>query len=286
MSRAHHVLRRAAQAPVGRTLAPHVRRWVRPPEYRYVFVVTYGRSGSTLVQGLLNTLPRTLVRGENNFYVLPLYRSMASIRSFRRIHMKHNPRASHSAFFGLHEIEPESFVRSTHDLMTGHMLGSAGRREVDVLGFKEVLWHQIRPEETAGFFDFLDSAFPGARYVLNQRTHEHVASSGFWQKHDSQEVFAAIERVEEIQAFLRESRPDRVLDTRYELITSEDRAVSDAQLRGLAEFVVGTCDEELLGELRETLRTGHGPYAFGASHGRRKRPVGAERSDASPSDGG
>ena len=31
----------------------------------YVFVVTYGRSGSTLVQGMLNTMPRTLVRGEH-----------------------------------------------------------------------------------------------------------------------------------------------------------------------------------------------------------------------------
>lgn len=271
MSRAHHVLRRAAQAPVGRTLAPHVRRWVRPPEYRYVFVVTYGRSGSTLVQGLLNTLPRTLVRGENNFYVLPLYRSMASIRSFRRIHMKHNPRASHSAFFGLHEIEPESFVRSTHDLMTGHMLGSAGRREVDVLGFKEVLWHRITPGETGRFFDFMDKVFPGCQFVLNEREHENVVGSGFWQRHDKDEVLAAIHRVEEIQEFLRRTRPRRVLDLRYELLTSDDRAVSDAQLRALAEFVHGSCDDALLAELRQTRETGHGPFPFGKSHGRRER---------------
>lgn len=271
MSRAHHVLRRAAQAPVGRTLAPHVRRWVRPPQYRYVFVVTYGRSGSTLVQGLLNTLPRTLVRGENNFYVLPLYRAMASIRSFRRTHMKHNPRASHSAFFGLHEIEPESFVRSTHDLMTGHMLGSAGRREVDVLGFKEVLWHRVTPGETGRFFDFMDQVFPGCLFVLNEREHENVVGSGFWQRHDKDEVLAAIHRVEEIQEFLRRTRPRRVLDLRYELLTSEDRAVSDAQLRALAEFVHGSCDDALLAELRNTRETGHGPFPFGKSRGRRER---------------
>lgn len=271
MSRAHHVLRRAAQAPVGRALAPHVRRWVRPPQYRYVFVVTYGRSGSTLVQGLLNTLPRTLVRGENNFYVLPLFRALVNVRHFRRTHMKHNPRASHSAFFGLHEIKPESFVSSTRDLMTGHMLGSAGPREVDVLGFKEVLWHRIAPGETGRFFDFMDQVFPGCQFVLNERDHENVVGSGFWQRHDKEEVLAAIKRVEEIQDFLRRTRPDRVLDLRYELLTSEDRAVSDGQLRSLAEFVHGSCDDALLAELRRTRETGHGPFPFGKSRGRRER---------------
>jgi hypothetical protein len=32
----------------------------------YVFVMTYGRSGSTLLMGLLNTIPGYLVRGEND----------------------------------------------------------------------------------------------------------------------------------------------------------------------------------------------------------------------------
>ena len=45
--------------------------------HRYVFVVTYGRSGSTLVQGLLNAFPRVLVRGENDLYLLDLYRALA-----------------------------------------------------------------------------------------------------------------------------------------------------------------------------------------------------------------
>lgn len=267
-----------------RRLRPAVRPQPRP--LRHVFVVTYGRSGSTLVQGLLNTMPRVLVRGENSLYVLPLYRACAQAMAFRELHQRHRPGQVSSAFYGLRSVRRQRFVQATRRLVTDTLLGDVSRRDVDVLGFKEVLWHQVRPEETAGFFDFLDSAFPGARYVLNQRTHEHVASSGFWQKHDSQEVFAAIERVEEIQAFLRESRPERVLDTRYELITSEDREVSDAQLRRLAEFAVGRCDEELLGELRETLRTGHGPYAFGASHGRRKRPDGAGRPRGSAAEQG
>jgi hypothetical protein len=248
-----------------------VRGRKQPKSYGYVFVVTYGRSGSTLVQGLLNTLPRTLVRGENNLYVLHLFRAMHSAQAFRKTHLKHNPKASHSAFYGLNEITPASFVQSTRGLVTGHLLGSVSPDEVDTLGFKEVLWHRIRPAETEAFFDFLDKAFPGCLFVLNERDHEKVVGSGFWQGQDEDEVLQAIARVEEIQAFLRETRRERALDLRYELLTSEDQATSDAQLRALAEFAHGSCDDALLEQLRETRKTGHGPYPFGKSRDRQER---------------
>ncbi len=257
------------------TLVDRIRRRLRPAtprhELEYVFVVTYGRSGSTLLQGLLNTLPRVLVRGENGLYVLHVYRACAKAMAFKELHNHHRPREVRSAFYGLRNVHRRRFVRAARILVTDTLLGPVGRDKVDVLGFKEVLWNEVRPEETEGFFGFLDSAFPGARYILNQRTHADVASSGFWQKHDTDEVLAALERIEDIQAYLRESRPDRVLDTRYELITSEDSEVSRAQLRTLAEFVVGSCDDALVEKLRDALQTGYGPKAFGASHGRRER---------------
>jgi hypothetical protein len=237
-------------------------------DLEFVFVVTYGRSGSTLVQGLLNTLPHTLVRGENNFYILPLFRAQALARGFQRKYAKADTGPS-SAFYGLHEIDLAAFERSAHQLMVSELLGEADPQQVRRLGFKEVLWHRIGPKETAGFFDFFEAVFPGARYVLNQRNHEQVLGSGFWQRQDEDEARQALIRVEEIQQFLREARPDRVYDTRYEVITGDDPTASDAQLRGLAEFVHGQCDDELLAQLHETMKEGHGPNPFGASRGRR-----------------
>lgn len=255
----------------GRPAPGLLRRLVgRPREYRYVFVVTYGRSGSTLVQGLLNTMPRTLVRGENSLYLVELFRAMHRVRALRRRHLKHHPRRSSSAFFGLHELTPRSFVLSARDLVTGHLLGDVPPREVDVLGFKEVLWNRVEPDETEDFFDYLDRVFPGCQYVLNQRDHEQVVGSGFWQAHDRDEVLATIHRVEEIQDHLRQTRPDRVLDLHYGQLTSTDQSISDAQLRGVAEFVHGSCDDALLTRLRETRETGHGPFPFGKSRSRRE----------------
>lgn len=241
------------------------RRPGHPPTY--LFVVTYGRSGSTLIQGLLNALPGVLVRGENNLFVLPLYRACAEATAFRDKHLAHRPNQPTSAFYGVRSLRRQRFVLATRRLATEVLLGGTPRADVRVLGFKEVLWHRVEPHEREDFFDFMDEAFPGARYVLNQRRHEDVLTSGFWRRRDADEAAEALRSVEEIQAFLRRTRPDRVLDLRYELLTSDDEAVSGAQLRSLATFTVGACSDDDLAALRRTMATGHGPQAFGASKG-------------------
>jgi hypothetical protein len=242
-----------------------------PGALRYVFVVTYGRSGSTLVQGLLNTIPRTLVRGENNFYILPLYRAMAAAQQVKRRYGRGSSNPT-SAFYGLHALRPADFAEFTGDLVVKQLLGETPGTDLDVVGFKEVRWQRIRKAEQADFFDFMDAAFPGAQYVLNQRKFEDVAGSGFWQGREPGAVRHSVGRVEQIHEHLRSTRPDRVFDTRYELLTAqEDDDAVEKQLRGLAEFVVGSCDEALLAAMRNTLSVGHGPHPFGASRGRRKR---------------
>ena len=231
--------------------------------HRWVFVVTYGRSGSTLVQGLLNTLPRTLVRGENGLYLVDLYRALAVLDEFRSRNDKHGGRTPASAFYGIRKVKPAYFHQAMNDIVRRSALGEHGPRRFDVLGFKEVLWHRIEPAETAGFFDAMDAAFPGALYVLNTRDPDDVVGSGFWKRTEEDEARRLIARVVEIQEHLRSTRPDRVIDVRYADLTSDDATVRDAQVRALGEFVTcGPVSEELLEELLATLGKGHGPYPF------------------------
>jgi hypothetical protein len=231
----------------------------------FVFVVTYGRSGSTLVQGVLNALPGTLVRGENGFYVRDLFRAARAASSFGEKHGARQQAAKPtSAFYGSGELRPEPFTTSARELAVRLLLGEEDPRRVRHLGFKEVLWHQVEPEETEAFFAWFDDAFPGARYVLNTRNVEAASTSGFWQQYDRDTALAHIARVVEIQEHLRATRPDRVLDVRYEALTGE-RAASDAELTRLATFVTGGCDAALLDSLRGVLAVGHGPNPFGSS---------------------
>ena len=231
----------------------------------FVFVVTYGRTGSTLLQGMLNALPRTLVRGENGLYVQHLFRAWQAADEIRQRRNGPPSRKPTSAFYGIGALTRKRFVRSARRLLVGGLLGTEDEKDYDRLGFKEVEWHHLTPEETAPFFDWLDDVCPGAKYVLNTRDVEQAMGSGFWQRRDAEEGKAAIQRVVEIQDHLRATRPDRVLETRYEVITGDDKAASDAALTALAEFVVGSCDAALLDTLRSKLDVGHGPNPFGKS---------------------
>jgi hypothetical protein len=115
-----------------------------------------------------------------------------------------------------------------------------------------------------------------------------VLASGFWRRRDDDEGVASVRRVEEIQSYLRQSRPDRVHDTVYEALTSEDPVTSDAALRDLATFVRGRCDEELLEALRETRKTGYGPRALGVKRrgsGARGQRVDERGDEAAPGSG-
>ncbi len=235
------------------------------PTHDYVFVVSYGRAGSTLVQGLVNAMPRTLVRGESGLYVQHLFRAWQAVDTVRQSHTGPHTRKVTSAFYGINALTRGRFVRSAHRLVVSGILGSEDEKDFDRLGFKEVEWHQIAPDETEPFFAWLEDVCPGAKYILNSREIEQVVGSGFWQRQDADEAMAAIQRVIEIQDHLRGTRAGRVHENRYETITGDDRAASDAALRHLAEFVVGSCDDALLKRLRSTLEVGHGPNPFGKS---------------------
>lgn len=221
-----------------------------------------GRSGSTLVQGLLNALPRTLIRGENSFFLLPMFRGVQSVRVFRRIYGARSDRAT-SAYFGLSEIDTFELARSLREPVVRQLLGRVSPADVDVLGFKEVRWEQIEPDETQRFFEFFELVFPGARYVLLERDPEVVADSGHWVRVPRDQALATLNRGREVRQFLRDSRQGRVYDLSYEVITGADELAVDEQLAGLVRFITQVDDPDARTRMREVLTVGHGPFPFG-----------------------
>lgn len=233
------------------------------PSPRYVFVVTYGRSGSTLTQGMLNAMPRTLVRGENNMYLLQLFRAYQGLKTFKDKFAGAGAAKPTSAFYGLRETDLDAFAASVRELVERQLLGSTPASEVDRLGFKEVLWHRIKRQEWSDFFDFVDTAFDQPNYVLNRRDVAMASTSGFWRKKEPGVAEQQINRVRRLQDFLRESRPERCFDTQFEVMTGEDHDAAADLLRRLGQFVTGSCDDGLLSALMATRETPHGPNPMG-----------------------
>ena len=163
------------------------------PSQGYVFVVTYGRSGSTLMQKLLNAIPGYCIRGENANALMPLCRSIATVQDEANFAMRRkallNPPPQRPPFlreilqtpddpwYGGELIDPEDYARSVLDtFVRGVLHPPAGVR---VLGFKDIHFYKDRaffPRMMACMLDL----FPGARIIFQTRDLEQVARSGWW----------------------------------------------------------------------------------------------------------
>ncbi|MEI2714205.1 MAG: sulfotransferase [Nocardioides sp.] len=160
----------------------------RADDLGYVFVVTYGRSGSTLVQGLLNSIPGYLVRGENNGALYHLFRYHQTLVDESQRGVPERRRKGTHPFFGISDFAVEQSVRDCRRLFVDTVL----RPDADtrVTGFKEIRWYQ---PDLLDYVAWMQEVFPGARFVVNTRNHADVLKSKWWAKKDNTAYLRQIE---------------------------------------------------------------------------------------------
>lgn len=141
----------------------------------YLFIVTYGRSGSTLLQGILSSTPGVMIRGENGGVLADLFRFHDTVRHHQQRLARPEPLPPSHPWWGIDGYPTATALRDLRLLMLETVL----RPEPDtrVIGFKEITW---LPERLPDYLDFVRAVFPGARFVLNTRDLQHVAQSKWW----------------------------------------------------------------------------------------------------------
>ena len=105
----------------------------------YVFIVTYGRSGSTLVQKILNSIPGYCVRGENNnglFYIYQVWREMTQARAIVALRRQKRQSESDHPWYGAELIEPDAFGHALRRTFVDEVLRPP--KGTRVAGFKEI----------------------------------------------------------------------------------------------------------------------------------------------------
>jgi hypothetical protein len=142
-------------------------------DYDYVFVMTYGRSGSTLLQGILNSTPGVMIRGENRGITYRLFEyHQSAVKDAAWIgdvgRRKVNP------FFGIRDYPVELALTRFRELILDTLLRP--KPATTMVGFKEIRWYQ---DGLADYVQFLREAFPGARFIVNTRRLEDVAKSSW-----------------------------------------------------------------------------------------------------------
>ena len=194
-------------------------------------MVTYGRSGSTLLAGILNSVPGYLIRGENRdaLHHLFLFHSHPGRPSG-------SGSARTTAGSGPTRSTGSATCRSTGRSpdIRGLVLDTVLRPKQDtrVTGFKEIRWYHPDLQE---YVAWLREVFPGAKFLVNTRNHADVLRSGWWAEGDHAAGLAAAEAG--ILA-LADSLGDAAYRVHY-----DDYVADPAVLRGMFDWLGEPWDE-------------------------------------------
>ncbi len=221
------------------------------PTDGYVFVVTYGRSGSTLTQSLLNSIPGYCIRGENGNIPYFLARAASITNSWdnyvwRRAD-KIKPASEQKPFlkgiigtpsdpwYGAENVNPTHFCKSLMDVFAKDILRIP--EGTKVAGFKEIRLH-----EDAKFFnkylEILRDYFPKARFVFQTRNPDDVSKSSWWGARNKTEVLAMIKDTEKMFQDFSNSNPNLCFTIKYERYAEGIKYISE-----IFEFLGESMDE-------------------------------------------
>ena len=195
------------------------------PEGGYVFIVTYGRSGSTLIQTLLNAIPGYLIRGENNAALVGLFQSWRALDQspdIARMHREKLVSRPDHPWYGAEQIDAAAYRAALCKSFAAQILRPGP--DVRVCGFKEIRTI-ADPARFADFLGFLQAGFPKTRLVFNTRRAEHVCRSSWWRRHDPQDVAAMVAAADAVFRDHLRAHPDRSVLLRYEDYTADHTAL-------------------------------------------------------------
>jgi hypothetical protein len=208
-----------------------------------VFIVTYGRSGSTLLQAVLNGTPGYLIRGENKNALFGLMQSVKAAGYGKAIHKGSSTSNSSHPWFGASAIDTQAYSDALVSAFEQNIIRPTGKERA--IGFKEISYF-LDESTFSEYVDFLLSAFLDPYIIFNIRDPERVSRSGWWANSDPVWVQTTISRYSEMMREYDRSCNRSIL-LNYDEFSNEPGA-----LRPLFEFLGESFDssavETVLGE--------------------------------------
>ena len=192
---------------------------------KHLFIVTYGKSGSTLLMDSLNTIPGWCLRGENGGALYDLYRHYTTLTGSQDHWSSGAPLPPTNPWFGIDEYPRWQARDMIRDLAVGTIMRPPSW--ATVTGFKEIRWDY---PDLHDYLDWIEGTFPDTRFVGNVREVEDTIKSGWWRKTPkAREVVSARDRK------VRDAIASR--DERGYIVDYTEYSKTPESLRGLFEWL-------------------------------------------------
>ncbi|KWV90957.1 sulfotransferase [Erythrobacter sp. YT30] len=215
---------------------------------QHLFILCYGRTGSTVVQGLLNRIDGYCIRGERKGVLSGLAKAAVSARREKEEFSPNDIKVGvKSPHYGVSQTSPDRFGKALADLFTREMLTPPeGTR---VCGTKDITMSTdwISDAEFDDVIEFIMTRFDDPRIVFLTRRADEVAQSGWWAEISPKSVAENITQTDSRFARAREAYPDRTFLLDY----SEFKGTVDG-FRRLLEWLGEPVDEAMLEDISST----------------------------------
>ena len=170
---------------------------------KFLLIITYGRSGSTLLMGILNSIPGFRIMGENQdayaslltFYI----RLMDSLASNKI--MEKNWKVYKSCNSWWNEFDPDKIKERLRDVMVEHLDPYDNAR---VVGFKEINYgkHLKLGRDNLWFYlEWLHSVTGGCRFIWLTRNLDDVCKSEWWSESPPEDI---VKKLGNFECFMEE----------------------------------------------------------------------------------
>ena len=178
----------------------------------FLFIVTYGRSGSTVLQSILQAIPGAHISGENYNALFGLQQAVTSVRRTKRM-WGQKPRAQNHPWYMADCINPDKFANSVMKLFIDEVIQPP--TDATWIGFKEIRYTQT-DNKLEPLLDFMRNRFPNSFIVFNSRRVDDVVKSKWWARQPVDHVTALVTDMDKKFAEYAEKHPGRCFHVRHE----------------------------------------------------------------------
>ena len=186
---------------------------------QHLIVIAIGRSGSTLLNGVLNSCSSVLMRGENQLFLNHLTQAYLGVKRSVALDTSGKPTGPH---FGASEFNLYEWLRVQESATNALLLGSKDRSALKILGFKEIRYIELSSDELVDNLCFLEALFPGYKIIYHHRNFNQIANSEWWREFEESGLVSKFREFEEFTlSYLTSNFSDRFLVTNFEVLLED-----------------------------------------------------------------